>query len=374
MARYYLNLYKKTLKPILKFLMVTLITLTVCFSVDLYRLYFQPMPLSKHDNVIFRIDKSFTAKRFAQILQTQHLIRSARVFLNVIRIQGVAKQLKAGVYQIKPGESAQQLLRRVVAGDVLKEDFSIIEGTTQEQIAKNLSKSAFLKYQESDWFDAVCHADSADQTITRIPGSDIHCQRAEIIRGNQSARVSHFDHLQGLFLADKYQYSAGGDAKLLLAQAHDLLKQYLMKAWNERDPGLPYKNPYEMLIVSSILEKETAILEERRLISGIIVNRLKHHMPLQMDPTVIYALGSAYTGKLTHDDLQVDSPYNSYRYRGLPPTPITMVGKEAIDAACHPTSSDYLYFVTKGDGTHIFSKSYEEQRQAIRTYIKSGNE
>ena len=135
-------------------------------------------------------------------------------------------------------------------------------------------------------------------------------------------------------------------------------------------PGLPYQTAYEMLIAASIIEKETAIPKERRLIAGIIINRLRKHMPLQMDPTVIYALGSQYHGTLRREDLQIDSPFNSYLHRGLPPTPIAMVDKDAIDAAAHPEPTDYLYFVATGNGSHHFSVNYEEQKQAIQYYLR----
>ena len=128
-----------------------------------------------------------------------------------------------------------------------------------------------------------------------------------------------------------------------------------------------------MLIAASIIEKETAVPQERKLISGVVINRLNKHMPLQMDPTVIYAMGDTYKGSLTHEDLSINSPYNTYQNRGLPPTPIAMVGKEAIDAAAHPQLSNYLYFMARGDGTHQFSQTYEEQKQAINQYKGKGS-
>lgn len=178
----------------------------------------------------------------------------------------------------------------------------------------------------------------------------------------------NYPSAEGLLLADTYQYQGGSSSKALLEQAHRNLLNYLNISWTNRAANLPYKTPYELLIAASIIEKETAIAQERKLISGVMVNRLKKKMPLQMDPTVIYGLGNQYTGKLTHNDLLIESPYNSYLNRGLPPTPIAMVGKEAIDAAAHPQLSNYLYFVAKGDGTHQFSETYEQQKQAINQY------
>jgi UPF0755 protein len=284
--------------------------------------------------MIINIEPSASASKFASLLKEKHLIYSDKLFILIIRFEGLAHQLKAGVYQINPGETARQLLHRVVAGDVLTQNFTVIEGTTQQKIAQDLMKAKYLEYHPGDWL---------------------------------SIKGSH-PNAEGLLLADTYQYRGGSSSRTLLEQANKNLINYLNNAWTHRAADLPYKNEYELLIAASIIEKETAIPQERKIISGVMVNRLKKKMPLQMDPTVIYGLGNEYKGKLSHNDMQINSPYNSYIYRGLPPTPIAMVGKEAIDAASHPQLSNYLYFVAKGDGSHQFSETYEQQRQAIEQY------
>ena len=280
------------------------------------------------------VDKNTTALSFAQMLESKHLIKSARLFLLLIRFQGLTHRLKAGIYLIKPGESAQQLLHKIEIGQVMVESFRIIEGTTLNQIAANLQSAAYLNYKEKDWL---------------------------AIQGEHRSA-------EGLLLADTYNYNAGSEAKPLLRLAHQKLQNYLRTCWQSRSPDLPYKTAYQLLIAASILEKETALPEEKKIISGILVNRLKKKMPLQMDPTVIYALGSRYSGKLSHEDLRLNSVYNTYVYPGLPPTPIAMVGKKALDAAAHPQRTNYLYFVAKGDGSHQFSASYAEQKKAISRY------
>ncbi len=302
-------------------------------GLHLYRLFYQPMVQIGQPSAIVRLDAATSATTFARTLVSAHLIPSERWFLFLIRIEGLAPRLKAGIYQVNPGESAPHFLFRVISGDVLTESFAIIEGTTQAHISARLAHAPFLIYHETDWLG-------------------VSPTKAE-----------------GLLLADTYHYNAGSSGRDLLVRAHANLEQYLEASWAGRTPGLPYKTPYELLIVASIVEKETALPDEKRLISGVIVNRLRKYMPLQMDPTVIYGLGSAYSGQLTHDDLKTDSPYNTYRYRGLPPTPIAMVGREAIDAAAHPTLTDYLYFVAKGDGAHYFSSTYAQQKQAIARYL-----
>ena len=321
---------------------------TVCFilslsflilSWDIYRVVKAPLRLKNNDAMIISLDRTASAYQFVRILKEHQLIDSTKIFLLMIRTQGLAHQLKAGVYQIKPGETASQLLDRVVKGDVVTQNFPIIAGTTQQKIAKDLILATYLEYHPEDW---------------------------------SSIKEAH-PNAEGLVLADTYQYRGGSRSNVLLDQAHQNLMNYLDASWSNRIPDLPYRTPYELLIAASIIEKETAIPEERSLISGVMVNRLKKKMPLQMDPTVIYALGHRYKGKLSHKDLLIDSPYNSYRYRGLPPTPIAMVGKNALDAAAHPKLSKYLYFVAKGDGQHQFSETYEQQKQAIAQYQRRGS-
>jgi UPF0755 protein len=322
--------FKRHKKPVI-FLLTLFFMFLLFVTWNIYVLMVTPVLSGSNPTMIITLDSSATASQFVHLLKEKKLIQSSRFLSLMIRLEGLSHQLKAGVYQIKPGESAMKLFHRVVEGDVLTQNFVIIEGTTQQKISQDLLKAAYLHYQPEDWL----------------------------------AIIDNHLNAEGLLLADTYQYRGGSAGRLLLEHAHRNLINYLNNAWARRSPGLPYKSAYELLIAASIIEKETAIPQERKLIAGVLINRLKKNMPLQMDPTVIYGMGAAYTGKLSHNNLQINSPYNTYRYRGLPPTPIAMVGKEAIDAASQPQQSNYLYFVAKGDGSHQFSENYEQQKQAI---------
>ncbi|MGQ3887422.1 endolytic transglycosylase MltG [Legionella sp. CNM-1927-20] len=291
-------------------------------------------------SLILEVKPNSTAKVLVQKLYENGLIDSEFIIENYIKYKGLANQLKAGVYQIQPGESPINLVDRIVKGDVLMAAFRIIEGTNIYQVKQKLAQAPYLRYQPEDW----------------------------------TAILDHYPSAEGLLLADTYYYNAGSDAKPLLINANKKLLTVLNYNWEKRSPGLPYKTPYELLIAASIIEKETSLPSERRIISGIVVNRIKKRMPLQMDPTVIYALGPTFSGKLGHHNLDFDSPYNTYLYRGLPPTPIAMVGRDAIEAAARPQFSNYLYFVAKGDGSHIFSTTYEEQKKAIARYMNKENQ
>lgn len=329
----------RPLKPLLYALLALgLVVLSFVFF-KAYTLLIRPMSSSLVIPIIIEVKPNSNANDLVDDLFLKKLIPSKKLLLELIRFEGLAPKLKAGIYHVIPGESAHHFVLRVVKGDVLQLYFPIIEGTTAKQIEKNMKEAVLLQYQDADW---------------------------DFIKKNHASA-------EGLLLADTYQYPAGSKAELVLKAAHKKLEEQLEAAWKDRDKDLPYTNSYELLTAASILEKETAIASERKLISGIIINRMKKHMPLQMDPSVVYAMGEHYNGKLSHSDLLIDSPYNTYRYRGLPPTPIAMVGRLAIEAAAHPEHSNYLYFVAKGDGSHIFSKTYEEQRQAISRYLFKRN-
>ena len=299
----------------------------LAISLPIIEIFLQPLPVSSTSNTLL-INKFMSAKAVTKELQNHKLINNSSALWWMIRLNGLSKKLKAGIYQINAGETAWHLVRRVVNGDILIQHIRIAEGSNQWQIKAQLTQVPYLNFSDNDWLSAAAG--------------------------------------EGLLLADTYAIEAGSSSQALLKTARSNLNKVLDDLWRNRAPGLPYKNSYELLIAASIIEKEAALANERHLISGVIVNRIQSHMPLQMDPTVIYALGESYTGRLQHADLKVDSPYNSYRYKGLPPTPIAMVGRSALEAAAHPIFSSFLYFVAQGDGSHKFSATYAEQRQAIQ--------
>jgi UPF0755 protein len=175
-------------------------------------------------------------------------------------------------------------------------------------------------------------------------------------------------HPEGLFFPDTYFVAPHSDGAVLLKRAFETQRDKLLAAWQQRAPGLPYRTPYEALVMASIVEKETGAAHERPLIAGVFVNRLKIGMRLQTDPTVIYGVGENYDGNLRKIDLLTDTPYNTYTRAGLPPTPIAMPSEAAIRAALNPQKTAALYFVARGDGTHVFSNSLVEHNRAVNRY------
>jgi UPF0755 protein len=181
-----------------------------------------------------------------------------------------------------------------------------------------------------------------------------------------------YSHPEGLFFPETYFYRAGTKESEILRRAHQKLEQVLQRQWQLRDEMTPLQSPYEALILASIIEKETAKAEERPLIASVFTNRLHKNMRLQTDPTVIYGLGSEFDGNLTKNHLRTKTPYNTYKINGLPPTPIALVGEEAIAAALNPVPTEYLYFVAKGDGSHEFSETLKAHNAAVRQYQLKG--
>lgn len=288
-------------------------------------------------NAILVVKKNSSGRNVVQTLYEGNLVQSPRFIYFFTRISGFLNHLKAGVYAIEPSDTASSLLKKIEHGEVLQLPFVIIAGKTWYDLLQQVQSTEWLERSSNNSYDVL---------------------------GKVAATP------EGLFLADTYAFDAGSSAQSIFKHANLALNDFLQKNWMNRAPGLPYLNPYELLIAASIIEKETGVANERPMIASVIANRLIKGMPLQMDPTVIYALGPKWQGTLSRTDLDIKSPYNTYKYKGLPPTPISMVSRQSIEAAAHPAQTDYLYFVAKGDGTHQFSINYKQQRLAVERYIK----
>ena len=252
----------------------------------------------------------------------------------------VADRLHAGEYALDPGVTPGQLLDAMAAGRVLQRDFTIVDGWTFQQLRDALSKVATLRHDGAALDDA--------QVMRRIgaPG----------------------EMPEGRFLPETYAYVKGDSDLDILKRSHEDMVRTLAELWPGRDKDLPLASPYEALILASIVEKETGRAEERAKIAGVFVRRLENHMLLQTDPSVIYGMGQAYAGNIRRSDLTTDTPYNTYLHAGLPPTPIALPGRPAIQAALHPAPGKALYFVASGDGRHVFASSLAEHNRNVACY------
>jgi UPF0755 protein len=254
--------------------------------------------------------------------------------------QGAVQRLKAGEYRIPTGITPLNLLALLTSGRVMQHPFTLVEGWNFAQARQALSGL--------DWVRHTLENLTPEEIMVRLgrPGTAP----------------------EGHFLPDTYYFPRGTPDVDVLRRALQGMDRLLATAWAKRTANLPLETPEQALILASIIEKESAIAAERPQIAGVFLRRLRLGMRLQTDPTVIYGLGARFTGKLHHADLGQDTPYNTYMHKGLPPTPIALPGREAILAALHPQWSDALYFVARGDGSHIFSTTLEAHNRAVHQH------
>jgi UPF0755 protein len=260
------------------------------------------------------------------------------------RALGRAQDVKAGSYELATAPTPLELLDKLTRGDVTQAEVRFIEGWNFRQLRGALDANAFLRHDTQGLSDA--------QLLQKL-----------------NARESH---PEGLFFPDTYLFAKGASDLNVLRRAYQSMQRHLAQEWESREPGLPYKTPYEALIMASVVEKETGRGEEREMIAGVLVNRLKTGMLLQVDPTVIYGLGASFDGNLKKIHLQTDGPYNTYLRAGLPPTPIAATGLASLRAALRPAKTSALYYVARGDGSSAFSRTLEEHNRAVRKYQLNG--
>ena len=277
-------------------------------------------------------------------LERRHVLPETRSFLLLGRLTLKRHDFKAGEYRFRNGMNARELLAQVAAGRVVEYPFRIAEGSTFRQVLDELAKAGDLV-----------------QTLPGMPHAQI------------MAKLGAPDtHPEGRFYPDTYFYAAGNTDLMVLQRAYDKMQARLQREWENRNPSIPLKTPDQALILASIIEKETGRADERRMIAGVFINRLQKNMRLGTDPTVIYGLGAKFDGDLRKRDLLTDSPYNTYTRRGLPPTPIAMPTGASLHAAVNPESTRALYFVSRGDGSHVFSDTYGEHHRAVIKYQLGG--
>ncbi len=289
-----------------------------------------------HQGGYLKVTKGESFHQVCQRLVKQNMLSDCLPHKLIAKFDKKYSALQAGVYTLKNTPLAEHVAR-INGGQQATLDFTVIAGWHYWQLLEALKSAPFLEFD-----DKALKAFCTNKTLSQC--------------------------LEGQLLAETYQYHPHDDAMRLITRAIKAKDVQLAKAWQARDPALPYQSKFDALIMASIIEKETGQADERPLIASVFVNRLNKKMRLQTDPTVIYGIGPSFNGDITRADLKTPTPYNTYRINGLPPTPIAMVSAAAISAALNPESSDYYYFVAKGDGSHHFSKSLKEHNQAVAQY------
>lgn len=286
-------------------------------------------PLKISEDTLFLVNKGDSLNKIAQSLQDKKLVNDKYIFILFSKINRIYPQIKAGEYLFNGEFSVKQIAEKLSSGKVYLRKVTFPEGLTSTEIAKILHKENFLSKDEFAAPD------------------------------------------EGSILPETYAYMRGDSPEKIIKQAQKAMQNVLEQAWQERDQNLPLQSKEELLILASIVEKETGIGMERAQVASVFVNRLRLGMLLQTDPTVIYALTNGkedLNRPLTRKDLSIDSPYNTYKYAGLPPTPICNPGKDAIYAAAHPSETPYLYFVASGNGGHNFATTLSEHNENVRKW------
>ena len=297
-------------------------------------------PLVAEGDGIITVKRGDTLASLNRELVQRGVIHSDWVLPVYARLNPQAANIKAGDYRIDASASLPSLMNDITNGKVVVYNITVVEGKTFKDLRASLVQTAGIEYTLNDKTDAQI------ATLLGIDGSP-----------------------EGWFMPETYQFHRGSSDLELLKRMYGEMQRTLEQEWPNRAEGLPLANPYQALILASIIEKETGVASERPQIAGVFVRRLQKDMLLQTDPSVIYGAAD-YHGDLTRKHLQTDTPYNTYINKGLPPTPIALPGKASIQAALHPADGDSLYFVADGKGSHTFSATYEEHQQAVARYLK----
>jgi UPF0755 protein len=303
-------------------------------------------PMSaEHAQFEYVVEPGASIRHIGSQLHARGVLREPFYWELYARLTGVATRIKAGEYRIHPYHSPAQLLEQLTNGRVVQYSFTLIEGWTFEQLRAALASHPVLV--------ATLQDATPEQIMTAVGAAG--------------------EHPEGRFLPDTYFFPRGTTDVAFLQRAYRSMQDKLASEWAGRAGELPLKTPYEALTLASIVERETAVPDERATIAGVFIERLRRKMYLQTDPTVIYGMGDRYKGRIRYNDLRRDTPYNTYTRKGLTPTPIAMPSAEAIHAALHPEYSGALYFVARGDGTHQFSASLREHNEAVIKYQLNGD-
>lgn len=316
-------------KEMLKHFIIFSFILVLCVAWASNKWIFDEGPAEQ--NTVVLINKGAGSSLVANKLQKAGVINKPWLFKIVARISGLDKKLKAGEYEFPAKISMNDVLQKMKNGEIVYRQITLAEGLTTKQMLQTIEENEFLSGEIS------------------VEAKD------------------------GELLPETYTFIRGDSKDNVVKQAKKAMTEAIDNAWDNRDEFIPLKNKNELLILASIIEKETGVREERGLVASVFVNRLKKRMRLQTDPTVIYALtlGQKDLGRLlTKKDLQIDSPYNTYKYYGLPPSAICNPGKESLEAAANPELSDYLYFVANGNGGHNFAKSLKEHNSNVANWKK----
>ena len=307
-------------------------------------------PVNVTQDQLLTIERGTTGSKLAALLEQEKILEHADLLPWLLKLQPQLNKVKAGTYSLTGVKTLQDLLDMINSGKEAQFSVKFIEGKTFKEWRKNLENAPHLKQTLQGKTDKEIMA------LLDIPAV--------------AKAVYEWNNMEGWLYPDTYNYTPNSTDLELLKRSTTRLQKALDKAWSERDESLPLADPYQMLILASIVEKETGIAAERPQVASVFINRLRANMKLQTDPTVIYGMGERYTGNIRKKDLETITPYNTYMIDGLPPTPIAMVSEGALQAVAHPAKTDFYYFVADGSGGHKFTRNLNEHNKAVQEYLR----
>ena len=307
-------------------------------------------PVNVTQDQLLTIERGTTGSKLAALLEQEKILDHADLLPWLLKLQPQLNKVKAGTYSLTGVKTLQDLLDMINSGKEAQFSVKFIEGKTFKEWRKNLENAPHLKQTLQG------KSDKEIMALLDIPAV--------------AKAVYEWNNMEGWLYPDTYNYTPNSTDLELLKRSATRLQKALDKAWNERDENLPLADPYQMLILASIVEKETGIAAERPQVASVFINRLKANMKLQTDPTVIYGMGENYTGNIRKKDLETITPYNTYVIEGLPPTPIAMVSESALQAVAHPAKTEFYYFVADGSGGHKFTRNLNEHNKAVQEYLR----
>ena len=307
-------------------------------------------PVNVTQDQLLTIERGTTGSKLAALLEQEKILEHADLLPWLLKLQPQLNKVKAGTYSLTGVKTLQDLLDMINSGKEAQFSVKFIEGKTFKEWRKNLENAPHLKQTLQG------KSDKEIMALLDIPAV--------------AKAVYEWNNMDGWLYPDTYNYTPNSTDLELLKRSTTRLQKALDKAWGERDENLPLTDPYQMLILASIVEKETGIAAERPQVASVFINRLKANMKLQTDPTVIYGMGERYTGNIRKKDLETITPYNTYMIEGLPPTPIAMVSESALQAVAHPAKTDFYYFVADGSGGHKFTRNLNEHNKAVQEYLR----
>lgn len=311
---------------------------------------FLHQPVNVQNDQLLTIERGTTGNKLVELLEKERILEDADRLSWLLKLHPELNKVKAGTYSLNGVKTVEDLLKLLNSGKEAQFNVQFIEGNTFKNWRKRLENAPHLKQTLKD---------KSEQEIFQL-----------LALPKVSEAIDEWMKIDGWLYPDTYNYTPNSTDLELLQRAAERMKKALDKAWNERDKDLPLENSYEMLILASIVEKETGIAAERPQVASVFINRLKAKMKLQTDPTVIYGMGEDYTGNIRKKDLETPTPYNTYVIDGLPPTPIAMPSEDALQAVAHPAQTEFYYFVADGTGGHKFSRNLNEHNKAVQEYLR----